>query len=219
MSSGDEKPRIFETGVKLAWVAEWQMSILNASITLYRIVYRLHAHDMRSLAIGIPTHKMSSWPSSDWDKCGKHLVHITHFFNPHHFWYKYADAKLSNLDELNELEAKIHEYATNHRHDKNVFWRIGDIVATYSITWNKWVRGRVENVIESDNGTPRYSLWAIDCGLPVNAIGRYMAPLPKELAESSVCAVHEGCIYGTMPAKQVCLDFPFVFCFCFSFAS
>lgn len=165
----------------------------------------VHVHGTRSLAVGILTRKMGSWSDLSSDKSGKHLVHITHFFNPHHFWFKFIDAEWAQLDELNELEANIYEYTKKRQHDKTFSWQIGDIIAAYSFTWNKWVRGRVENVFEVKNGTPRYSLWAIDCGIPMNVIGKNTFPLPKELAESSVCAVHEGCVYGIMPAEQVCL--------------
>lgn len=139
------------------------------------------------------------------DKSGKHLIHITHFFNPHHFWFKFTDVDQSKLNELNELDARIYEYATKRRIEKKWCWRIGDIIAAYNIIWNKWVRVRVENVIEVNNGTPRYYLWAIDYGIPMNAIGNNTSPLPTELSEFDVFAVHEGCIYGIMPAQQVCL--------------
>lgn len=145
---------------------------------------------------------MSCW--SDSSRSGKHLIYITHFFNPHHFWFKYVDENESNQVELCELDAKIHQYATKCRPSKKLSWRIGDIIAAYNVTWNKWVRGKVENVIEVENGTPRYLLWAIDYGLPMNVIAIYTSPLPKELAEFKSCSVYEGCSYGIMPATQVC---------------
>lgn len=161
------------------------------------------AHVARShLQSAFSACKMASWSESD--KSGKHLIHITHFFNPNHFWFKFTDTFQSNDDELSKLDAKIHEQVAQQQHEKKKSWRIGDIIAAYNITWNKWVRGRVENVIEMKNGTPRYFLWALDYGTPMNVIGNYTRELPRKLADHKIFAVTEGCIYGIVPAEQVC---------------
>lgn len=148
------------------------------------------------------TCKMASWSESG--KSGKHLIHITHFFDPNHFWFKFTDPIQSNEAALSKLDAKIHEHAAKQRHEKSKSWRIGDIIAAYNITWNKWVRGKVENVIEMENGTPRYFLWALDYGTPLNVIGNYTRDLPQKLAQHRIFAVNEGCIYRMAPAEQVC---------------
>lgn len=139
------------------------------------------------------------------DKLGKHLIYITHFISPHHFWFKFDDPDKSNRAALIELDAEIHEYATKRQFDKKWSPHRSSIVAAWVNDWNKWVRGKVENVVEVESGTPRYFLWAIDYGRPISVIANHTVPLPRELAEINISAVQEGCIYGILPAEQVCL--------------
>lgn len=140
---------------------------------------------------------------SESNRNDKELIHITHFVNPHHFWFKFID---DNQDDLNDLDARIHAHATHlrKRNQKNMNWNIGDVIAAYHFPWNKWVRCKVENKIEVLEGTPKYYLWAIDYGTPLEVIGMHTTLLPDELANVNIQAVHEGSIYGIMPAEQVC---------------
>lgn len=168
--------------------------------------YLLSVRRTQSKAIIFLHGKMESYARSI--KSGSHLIYITQFHHPHHFWFKFVDTNHSDRRGLFELDTKVHEYATKRRHTvKTMAPKTGDIIAAYNIMWDKWVRGRVENVIEVENGTPRYELWAIDYGLPMSVIGIYTAPLPIELAEFNMYAVHEGCSYGIVPAEQVRLPF------------
>lgn len=172
----------------------WMHSFLHTAVPVLTIRDHLQS--------ALFTCKMASYSESG--KSGKHLIHITHFFDPNHFWFKFTDPIQSNEAALSKLDAKIHEHAAQQRHEKTKSWRIGDIIAAYNITWNKWVRGKVENVIEMENGTPRYFLWALDYGTPLNVIGNYTRDLPQKLAQHRIFAVNEGCIYGIAPAEQVC---------------
>lgn len=133
----------------------------------------------------------------------KSLIHVTHFLNPHHFYYKYENDIFD--EELNELEYKIQLHALRWRKTKteNIKANIGEIVAAYNITWNKWFRAKVYDIIQDDCEIIKYKVWAIDHGTPHEIITSWLTPLPIELAENGVKHIHEGAIINYMPAERV----------------
>jgi hypothetical protein len=88
-------------------------------------------------------------------------IRITHFVNPHLFYYKLDEfnADLDNLEEeiLNELTDNTCE--TNNFQPES-----GDVVAFLHKRWSKWIRVVVDKVLECTTADAVYVLWAIDYG-------------------------------------------------------
>lgn len=66
-------------------------------------------------------------------------VHVTHFVNPHCFYFKF-DSDLHD-DELQILEEEISRTAHSLVKSTETIERSkGDVVAAYVTQWNKWVK-------------------------------------------------------------------------------
>ena len=86
---------------------------------------------------------------------------LTHYINPHMFWFKYEYHLLENIP-LQSLELKIKNYAAEQSLDA-FEPKVGQIVAFMNATWQKWIRVRVDMIPEGLDGHI-YILWAIDHG-------------------------------------------------------
>lgn len=96
----------------------------------------------------------------------EYIIRITHFVNPHQFYFKYEDELFDPA--LIELENKIHMYATAERKQqsstKSWEFKKGDNVAVLSKAWTKWIRAEIDEIVEKLNGEIEYTLWSIDHG-------------------------------------------------------
>lgn len=128
------------------------------------------------------------------------VIHISHFINPHCFYFKF-DEDLQDTD-LQRLEDEIKIFARSKVNETTELATIkhGDIVAAYEITWGKWMRAVVVSNLES---LKRFQLWAIDHGRFFRAPHKHVHRLPPNLIDAKVKGVCRGSIYGVCPAKLV----------------
>lgn len=127
------------------------------------------------------------------------LIEITHFVNPHNFWFKYikesADFHERNIEiKLTQYAAKFHQ---NDRRRKKL--TVHDHVAVYYFNQKKWIRAAIEKLLNDST----IIVWAIDYGIPMECSAELVITLPEELEQ--ICSdyktsiIHGG-VYGIMPA-------------------
>lgn len=148
------------------------------------------------------------------DKNYDDIILITHFVNPHMFWFKYPKEILNNTD-LIELEIKIQKYVSavypKHRQrfnssDNNNAYApcVDDIVAVLNCGWNKWVRASVEKVNENNGKIKNIVLWSIDHGVPLVSSLEYIVPLDDvSLSKAITNVVYLGGLYKSIPVEYV----------------
>lgn len=92
----------------------------------------------------------------------KKKIQITHFVNPHLFYFKTAKSS----EQLVKLENRIVDEVKNTPSDKNFRPEKGDIVAFLNRGkhLDKWIRAIVDHISEFTTKEARYILWAIDYG-------------------------------------------------------
>lgn len=132
-------------------------------------------------------------------------IEITHFINPHLFWYKIAGK--SNVSQKTVIEDKFSEFA-KRCYDQNCAENVGakiavsDYVAVYYLKEKKWIRATVEKINPSSNGS--MILWADDYGFPMECSKNLVISLDDELKQlclnTKVYVLQAG-IYGIMPAS------------------
>ncbi|XP_055313290.1 uncharacterized protein LOC129574820 [Sitodiplosis mosellana] len=126
------------------------------------------------------------------------IIHITHFVDPHCFFFKFDDDLHDT--QLQILEEEISSFARDKVNDQKEFTaKAGDFVAAYEIAWGKWVRAEI---CANLNHLERCQLWAIDHGKLFQTAYKNIIPLPPNLIDKNVIGVHQGSIYGASPAKQ-----------------
>lgn len=133
-------------------------------------------------------------------------IRITHFINPHMFWYKPVSAYVHNLEEK-RFQLEIDEYCEENfrqvNEDRVCESFPGETVAVLDFDRNKWCRCVVDGVVEDNSGDKRYNLWAIDDGVPIQSSSRYVNPLPEKFSRTSTSKVRRGAIKNILPSEQV----------------
>lgn len=132
-------------------------------------------------------------------------IQITHFINPHLFWYKTAGK--SNVSQKSAIEYKLSEFAKrcyNQKFAENVGAKIAvsDYVAVYYLNEKKWIRATVEKINPSSDGS--MILWADDYGFPMECSKNLVISLDDELKQLCLNAdlhVYRAGIHGIMPAS------------------
>lgn len=134
------------------------------------------------------------------------LIRITHYINPHNFWFKHDSAYLFNAEEqhfqrdLNEycestfIRGKVAETYTPRRQ--------GELVAVFYFQQSRWIRAEVDDVQQELGGQLHCNLWAIDEGIPLTTNCRYIKPLPDRFAGMNTNVKHGG-LEGILPAESV----------------
>ncbi|XP_049542202.1 putative ATP-dependent RNA helicase SoYb [Anopheles darlingi] len=135
----------------------------------------------------------------------KNQIVITHFENPHCFWYKQFGVfpkKRQFQEELDDFCTQAYFSAggiKNTRH-KPV---LKETVAAYDPLQEKWFRCRVDNISHGS----RYGLWALDEGMPKTVDAQFVHPLPKELAlRTGVSTVSRGGVANVVPLFEYIYD-------------
>lgn len=146
---------------------------------------------------------------SSFDYCRvmeSNAIRITHFINPHVFWYKPVSAYVHNLDER-RFQLAVDEYCeTNFRPsngEREYDVLPGEMVAVLDFDRNKWCRCVVDGVLEEDNGQKRYILWAIDDGVPLQSSSRYVNPLPEKFLSEMTTKVKRGAVKNLLPSEYI----------------
>lgn len=90
-------------------------------------------------------------------------INITHFINPHLFYFKFELGKTDESEEFGNLLEKYalenaKYYPTGYEPD------IGEIVVVYFQSWRKWIRGKVDYIAEFLSKPSKYILWSFEHG-------------------------------------------------------
>lgn len=86
----------------------------------------------------------------------KFSIKITNFINPHLFHFKLENI-IGQFDM--EMEDRLKVCAVKQRGEKIVGEK-KEYVLAYIVTWNKWVRGQIDLVLDDKH----YIVWCIDQG-------------------------------------------------------
>uniref|UniRef100_A0A182VW65 Uncharacterized protein n=1 Tax=Anopheles minimus TaxID=112268 RepID=A0A182VW65_9DIPT len=136
-------------------------------------------------------------------------VHITHYINPHCFYYKPETAYMQEHEQA-KFAATFHEYCekeygkiydTVRNVHSGKLPQPGDLVAMRSNQLQRWIRCEVEELIVDLNQTRWYYLWAIDEGIPIKSNPKYVKPLPQAFGQESPHA-KRGAIINILPGEM-----------------
>ncbi|XP_058456737.1 uncharacterized protein LOC131434110 [Malaya genurostris] len=133
-------------------------------------------------------------------------IRITHYINPHMFWYKPVSAYVHNLEEK-RFQLAIDEYCEeNFRQasaDRDYDAFHGETVAVLDFDRNKWCRCVVDEVFEGKDGEKQYNLWAIDDGVPIQSSSRFVNLLPQKFSSDMSSKVKRGAIKNVLPSECI----------------
>ncbi|XP_053660398.1 uncharacterized protein LOC128709428 [Anopheles marshallii] len=135
-------------------------------------------------------------------------IQITHYINPHRFYYKPETAYMQEHEQV-KFATAFNEYCENEygiifetvrntpswKHPKP-----GDLVALRSNQLQRWIRCEMEDVMVDVNETTWYYLWAIDEGLPIKTLTTYVRPLPQAFGQEPAHA-KRGAMINILPGE------------------
>ncbi|XP_053668436.1 putative ATP-dependent RNA helicase SoYb [Anopheles marshallii] len=132
-------------------------------------------------------------------------VYVTHFSNPHKFWYKpfYPGSKKRQLKQMQDA---IDEYCEQHYIEQDIVDYepiCGEVVAYYEPSLVRWTRCSVVGIKEEDKRMRSYRLWLIDEGYPKVVDMEHLKPLPEEFQDISNSIVKQAAIKNILPAQCV----------------
>lgn len=129
------------------------------------------------------------------------LVTITHFINPHLFWFKTVESdRAEHVHVLKSIEDTLDQLFKNKPLcDNQLRPQIGDKVAVNFIAWNKYIRAEILQKAEFQQ--EEYIVWAIDYGFPLLTKKDYLRYLPTNLS-NNLGHIQMGGISGIYPAEQ-----------------
>uniref|UniRef100_A0A182K322 RNA helicase n=1 Tax=Anopheles christyi TaxID=43041 RepID=A0A182K322_9DIPT len=132
-------------------------------------------------------------------------IFITHYVNPHHFWYKPFHPG-SKKKQQKQLQDEIDEYCEQHYMDVSIGHYepvFGEVVAFYDPSIARWTRCSVDGLKLDGKGTQRFRLWSIDEGCPKVVCIEQLRPLPGHFHDRSTSTVKRGAIKNIFPAQCV----------------
>ncbi|CAD7088253.1 unnamed protein product [Hermetia illucens] len=131
------------------------------------------------------------------------LIKITHYINPHMFWYKYEDSFFRNT-ELSKWEGRLSALLSNKPPLPTSCYRaqINEIVAVYNFSFNRWIRAKCDEIVQFTIANTKYVVWAIDYGIPFQTEGRWIKRFPKDVGEPPEDSVFFGGINNIIPAEK-----------------
>uniref|UniRef100_A0A1A9ZIL4 Tudor domain-containing protein n=1 Tax=Glossina pallidipes TaxID=7398 RepID=A0A1A9ZIL4_GLOPL len=124
----------------------------------------------------------------------KSLVVVTHFINPHLFWYHKVD-DFRGLDEIEQQLQLIPK--TDLARSSNYYPKLGEKIAVHFVSWNKIVRAKVLREAKWQN---EFFVWALDYGFPFRTKRKYIQHLPTKLA-SQTNRIQCGGLANILPAE------------------
>ncbi|XP_065362954.1 putative ATP-dependent RNA helicase SoYb [Calliphora vicina] len=129
-----------------------------------------------------------------------HRITVTHFINPHLFWYKAIGAPDEQFHVLSVFEQTLVElYKNKPSCDNFLRPEIGDKVACNFIAWNKYIRAEILQKAEFQQ--EEYIVWAIDYGFPLLTKKEHLRNLPSNL-QLDIGHIQIGGIENIYPAEQ-----------------
>lgn len=124
------------------------------------------------------------------------LIEITHFINPHLFWFKYVDNSSKNHQK--NVERELSKFAQKSYNDvRTPALQMNEKVAVYLVSKNKWIRAVID---EYDSSNDFVVLWAIDYGFPFKSSTKFVTALDDEFS-SKLSMIVRGGVYGVIPSK------------------
>lgn len=96
-------------------------------------------------------------------KMNKFPIKITHYINPHKFYFK---LEYGFSEQNSELTKRLEEYALHKCGQYLTGYKpsIGEIILVFVQPWNKWVRANVDSIATFQNDAMKFILWALDDG-------------------------------------------------------
>ncbi|XP_052889256.1 putative ATP-dependent RNA helicase TDRD12 [Anopheles moucheti] len=132
-------------------------------------------------------------------------IYITHFSNPHKFWYKpfYPGSKTRQFKQMQDA---IDEYCEQHYMAQDIVDYepiYGEVVAYFEPSLARWTRCSVVGIKEEDKRMRSYRLWLIDEGYPKVVDMEHLKPLPEEFQDMSTSTVKQAALKNILPAHCV----------------
>ncbi|XP_053679144.1 uncharacterized protein LOC128730136 [Anopheles nili] len=134
----------------------------------------------------------------------KNQIVITHYVNPHKFWYKPFRVGNRNKQQR-QLEDAIDEYCEQryYNQDYGPYEPIlGEVVAAFDPVRERWLRYSVDKIYEF-KGQTKYRLWSIDEGMPKDVARELLKPLPENFHDKSTSSVKRGALKNILPSHNV----------------
>ncbi|XP_061388957.1 uncharacterized protein LOC133324087 [Musca vetustissima] len=128
---------------------------------------------------------------------GDHTVAITHFINPHLFWYRKIGGPDDNFHALSTMEERLQILYRGKPATDRCRLVVGDIVAVNFVVWNKYIRAEILQIAELQQ--EEYIVWAIDYGFPLLTKRQHLRYLPEALA-NRIGHVYRGGVANIQPA-------------------
>lgn len=85
-------------------------------------------------------------------------IKITNLINPHVFHFKLES--IIGQNDI-EIEKRLKKIAKRNARLTGHSPELGEMVAAYIVTWDKWVRAQVEMILDNNQ---QYIVWCMDHG-------------------------------------------------------
>ncbi|XP_067639993.1 uncharacterized protein [Eurosta solidaginis] len=135
----------------------------------------------------------------------KEIISITHFINPHLFWYHKVNVCNDDYRTILEIEKELAQYYIDRQ-----AWTQGlrhptikSMVAVKFLAWNKMIRARVDHIAGFGKNVTggEFIMWAIDYGFPFQTKADHIYVLPEKLT-TPVDYIHCGGLVNVLPAEH-----------------
>lgn len=127
----------------------------------------------------------------------EHTVAVTHFINPHLFWYRKIGGPDDNFHILTLLEERLQTLYRCKPAIDRCRLDVGDIVAVNFVVWNKYIRAEI--LQKGELQQEEYIVWAIDYGFPLLSKREHLRYLPEALA-NRIGHIYRGGVANIQPA-------------------
>lgn len=125
-------------------------------------------------------------------------IKITHFINPHVFWYTKPKERYADFEEFDEV---LQTGMSKRNKNASSLTRLikSHMLAAFHNGFNKYIRVRVEKVISDDECV----VWAPDYGRTARRFRKQLHLIPKEFCQPVFEMVFLGGIHGIQPNDNV----------------
>nr|XP_036221458.1 uncharacterized protein LOC106615786 isoform X2 [Bactrocera oleae] len=135
----------------------------------------------------------------------KEIISITHFINPHLFWYHKIDACSDDYRTIHQIEKELGEFYNNRQGCAQAIRRpeLNALVAVKFLAWNKLIRARVDHIASFGKNVKegQFIMWAIDYGFPFQTKADQIFRLPNKLT-TPVDYIRCGGLANVVPAEE-----------------
>ncbi|XP_020716796.1 uncharacterized protein LOC101462845 isoform X1 [Ceratitis capitata] len=142
---------------------------------------------------------MAKWEAT------KENISITHFINPHLFWYHKVGVSNDEYRAIAKVEKELADYYSDHQ-----AWTQGrrhppknTIVAVKFLAWNKLIRARVDHITGFGKTVAggEFIMWALDYGFPFQTKADQIYRLPSKFA-TPINYIRCGGLSNILPAEE-----------------